>query len=68
MARQLVILESENENPGGRLRRTTILEFKTLLAAKQIRGASLDDVMGTHHQRPLYKHPHTGELFVSVLL
>ena len=41
-------------------------QFRALLAGKMIRGASLDDVLGTHHQRPLYMHPTTGEWYVAV--
>ena len=47
-----------------RLQAITIEEFKRLLAAKLIRPASLEDVHGTHHQRPLYKHPNTNQLYV----
>jgi hypothetical protein len=39
-------------------------EFKQLLTAKSIRPASLEDVMGTHHKRPLVRHPRTGQWFV----
>lgn len=41
-------------------------EFAKLLHAKMIRGASLEDVLGTHHDRPLYQHPHTFEWFVQI--
>lgn len=40
--------------------------FKRWLQAKQIRPASLEDVAGTHHSRPLYKHPATDSLFVAM--
>lgn len=40
-------------------------EFKALLQSKKIRPASLEDVHGTHHTRPLYKHPRTGQFFVA---
>ena len=41
-------------------------EFKALMQSRQIRPASLDDVQGTHHNRPLYKHPRTGQFFVAI--
>ena len=41
-------------------------EFRALLKAKLIRAASLYDVEGTHHTRPLYRHPNTGDWFVAV--
>lgn len=40
--------------------------FKKLLADKKIRPASIDDMYGTHHKRPLVKHPNTGDWFVYV--
>ena len=49
-----------------RLKTVTEEEFKLLLRAKKIRPASLEDVHGTHHSRPLYKHPRTGEFYVEV--
>ena len=39
--------------------------FKTLLRAKKIRAASLQDVEGLHHNRPLYRHPNTGQLYTE---
>lgn len=44
----------------------SVEEFKRLLEAKEIRPASKDDVYGTHHQRPLYLHPNTGQYYVKV--
>ena len=44
----------------------SVEEFKRLLKAKEIRPASKDDVFGTHHKRPLYKHPNTGQYYVKV--
>jgi len=41
-------------------------QFRRLLAVKAIRPASLDDVLGTHHKRSLYRHPNTGAYFVAV--
>lgn len=41
-------------------------EFRLLLAAKKIRPASLEDVHGTHHQRPLYRHPRTGQYYTTI--
>lgn len=41
-------------------------EFRGLIARKVIRAASLEDVHGTHHKRPLYRHPRTGQWFVAV--
>ena len=40
--------------------------FKQWLAEKQIRPASLEDMYGTHHKRPVYAHPNTGQPFVSL--
>lgn len=41
-------------------------EFKALLFSKAIRPASLEDVYGTHHKRPLYRHPNTNQYYVEV--
>lgn len=49
-----------------RLKHITPDDFKSLLAARAIRPASLDDVYGTHHKRDLYKHPNTGQYYVSI--
>lgn len=49
-----------------RLQVVSTEEFRQLLTAKQIRPASLEDVHGTHHQRPLFKHPNTGQYYVTV--
>lgn len=49
-----------------RLKSVTVEEFKTLLTSKKIRPASLDDVYGTHHRRPLYRHPNTQQYYVEV--
>lgn len=49
-----------------RLREIDEDTFKKLLVAKRIRPASLDDVNGTHHKRPLYKHPRTGQYYTEV--
>lgn len=49
-----------------RLQEITSNQFKELLVAKCIVPASLDDVLGTHHNRPLYRHPNTGDYFVAV--
>lgn len=40
--------------------------FKSWLDAKAIRPASLEDVWGTHHDRPVYAHPNTGAPFVAL--
>lgn len=50
----------------GRVKSISPEEFKALLAAKAIRAASLEDVAGTHHKRPLYKHPNTNQYYVAV--
>jgi hypothetical protein len=42
--------------------------FKRLLQEKRIRPASLDDVWGTHHDRPIYEHPNTGAPYVEIEL
>lgn len=49
-----------------RIRPVTAEEFKALLRAKAIRPASLEDVCGTHHSRPLVRHPNTKEFFVMI--
>lgn len=41
-------------------------KFKEWLDAKAIRPASLEDMWGTHHDRPCYAHPVTGQPFVSM--
>jgi len=41
-------------------------DFRALLSAKAIRPASLEDVYGTHHKRPLYRHPNTNDYYVEV--
>lgn len=62
----MTIVIDDNEKYKGRLKKVTIVEFKTMLLNKEIRGASLEDVYGTHHKRDLYKHPHTGQLYVKI--
>lgn len=49
-----------------RLQDITEEEFRRLLLAKLIRPSSLEDVHGTHHQRPLYRHPRTGQYYTTV--
>lgn len=49
-----------------RVKQVSAEEFKQLLTGKRIRPASLDDVYGTHHKRPLYRHPNTQQYFVAV--
>jgi hypothetical protein len=44
----------------------TVDEFKSLLFKKEIRPASLEDVWGTHHNRPIYIHPNTKQPYVKV--
>jgi hypothetical protein len=56
----------ERLNNSGRLQSITPDEFRRMLEAKQIRGASLEDVLGTHHKRALYRHPNTQQYFVAV--
>ena len=41
------------------------IEWRIALLERTIRPASLDDVWGTHHQRPLYKHPNTGQWYTT---
>lgn len=41
-------------------------QFKIWLSEGQIRPASLEDVWGTHHNRPCYSHPNTGQPYVAV--
>lgn len=40
--------------------------FRRWLTSGQIRGASLQDCLGTHHDRPIYAHPNTGQPFVAM--
>jgi len=40
--------------------------FKRWLETKQIRPASLEDLHGTHHSRPAYAHPNTGQPFIAL--
>lgn len=49
-----------------RLLEVSVEEFKKLLTQRKIRPASLEDVNGTHHKRPLYRHPNTGQYYVSI--
>lgn len=44
----------------------TVEEFKSMLLTKKIRPASLEDVWGTHHNRPIYLHPNTKQPYVKV--
>lgn len=48
-----------------RERKVKVEEFKALLKAGKIRPASLQDVEGLHHRRPLYRHPNTGAWFTE---
>jgi hypothetical protein len=41
-------------------------EFKKMLKNKEIRPASLEDIWGTHHNRPIYQHPNTKQPFVKI--
>lgn len=54
------------KSPQDRTVETTVAEFKQLLEARKIRPASLDDVQGTHHNRPLYRHPNTMSYYVLI--
>jgi len=49
-----------------RIQTVSAVEFRRLLDAKRIRPASLEDVYGTHHKRPLYRHPVTNQYYVEV--
>lgn len=49
-----------------RPRAITPEQFIALLRAKRIRPASLQDVEGLHHKRPLYLHPNTKQPWVEV--
>ena len=51
----------------GRLKDIELDEFKRSLRLGLIRPASLDDVMGTHHNRSLYRHPNTNQYYVDVV-
>ena len=52
--------------PTYRTKKLSEEEFKQMLLNKEIRPATLDDVTGTHHKRPLYKHPRTKQFFTTV--
>lgn len=54
-----------NKTPAQRLQYVTPEQFKALMAAKAIRPASLDDVLGTHHTRNLYRHPMTDQYYTA---
>lgn len=54
-------------HPMSRIHHVSEATFRTLLASGAIRPASLDDVLGTHHNRPLYRHPRTQAWFVQTL-
>jgi hypothetical protein len=43
-----------------------VATFKRWLTEKQIRPASMYDVLGTQHDRPCFKHPNTGVPYVSL--
>ena len=49
-----------------RIKKISEEKFKQLLLNKEIRLASLDDVNGTHHKRPLYRHPRTDQFYTTV--
>ena len=49
-----------------RVQAITANQFRELLHHKMIVPASLDDVHGTHHRRPLYRHPNTAQFYVAV--
>lgn len=40
--------------------------FRRLIKDGRIRGASLNDIHGTHHTRNLYEHPRTKQLYVEM--
>jgi len=40
--------------------------FKKWIQEKQVRLASLEDVWGTHHDRPCFYHPNTRAPFVAL--
>lgn len=49
-----------------RLKSISEAKFRELLRKKFIRPASLEDVNGTHHTRPLYRHPKTNQYYVQI--
>ena len=49
-----------------RIKVISVDEFKHLLINNLIRLASLQDVEGIHHQRPLFRHPNTGAYYTTV--
>lgn len=51
------------------MRRAHVIDaetFRIWLATGAIRAAYLEDCYGTHHCRPLYLHPRTGQKYVAV--
>jgi hypothetical protein len=42
-------------------------DFKRMLKNVEIRPASLEDVWGTHHDRPVFLHPNTKQPFVKTM-
>ena len=57
---------SNEEVMKNRVKEVSLDEFIQLLREGKIRGASVDDVNGTHHKRALYRHPNTQQFFVEV--
>lgn len=43
-----------------------VATFKRWLAEKQIRRASIYDVLGTQHDRPCFKHPNFNIPYVAL--
>lgn len=48
-----------------RLQHVSVDEFKQMVNDRTIRSACMEDILGTHHQKPLYRHPNTGHLWVQ---
>ena len=63
---EMVMKILENHEIKKRTQEVSRDDFKKMLLAKEIRPASLEDVNGTHHKRPLYKHPNTGQYYTKV--
>lgn len=60
-------IKSDFENQRKKRERcVSVDEFKSLLTSRKIRLATLNDMMGTHSQKPLYLHPNTGVWFIAV--
>lgn len=59
------LVERKKQQLDKRLKTVSTEEFKQMVNNRTIRSASMEDILGTHHQKPLYQHPNTGYLWVQ---